>query len=238
MAILSVVKNLALSAIGVCAVLGSVNTAQAALITSGASLSSTKVVDFSQFSDYFTFTSGPVEVGGLVGESIQWSSSTPSSVIGTGGYGLASNNYWDEGRGGYTGLNQGYGGSMVFTFVNELKSAVGGFINYAPGNGSPILIEALGDNGNVLESYDLETLAPIFTPFAANDGAFRAIQRATADIRALRVSNSYVVLDNLTFSNSNATAVPTPALLPGLIGLGVGVLRKRKAEAAKQAVEV
>jgi hypothetical protein len=34
------------------------------------------------------------------------------------------------------------------------------------------------------------------------------------------------------------TAVPTPALLPGLIGLGMGVLRKRKAEAAKQAVEV
>jgi len=30
----------------------------------------------------------------------------------------------------------------------------------------------------------------------------------------------------------NPTPVPTPALLPGLIGLGLGVLRKRKAEAA------
>ncbi|XHX78063.1 MAG: PTPA-CTERM sorting domain-containing protein [Stenomitos frigidus ULC029] len=32
--------------------------------------------------------------------------------------------------------------------------------------------------------------------------------------------------------------IPTPALLPGLIGLGFGVLRKRKAEAAKQTSEV
>lgn len=37
---------------------------------------------------------------------------------------------------------------------------------------------------------------------------------------------------------SDSTAIPTPALLPGLIGLGLGVLRKRKAEAAKQTVEV
>lgn len=29
------------------------------------------------------------------------------------------------------------------------------------------------------------------------------------------------------------TAVPTPALLPGLLGLGIGVLRKRKGEAAE-----
>ena len=33
-------------------------------------------------------------------------------------------------------------------------------------------------------------------------------------------------------------AIPTPALLPGLIGLGVAALRKRKAEAVEQASEV
>jgi hypothetical protein len=32
-------------------------------------------------------------------------------------------------------------------------------------------------------------------------------------------------------------AVPTPALLPGLIGLGVGILRKRRSVAKEQAVE-
>ena len=47
-------------------------------------------------------------------------------------------------------------------------------------------------------------------------------------------SGTHFALDNLTV---NATPVPTPALLPGLIGLGLGVLRKRKAEAAEQASE-
>jgi len=36
------------------------------------------------------------------------------------------------------------------------------------------------------------------------------------------------------FKADEVAAVPTPALLPGLIGLGIGALRKRKADAAKQ----
>jgi len=47
-------------------------------------------------------------------------------------------------------------------------------------------------------------------------------------------TNTYV---NVGFKTDNTTAVPTPALLPGLIGLGMGVLRKRKREAAEQATE-
>jgi hypothetical protein len=45
-----------------------------------------------------------------------------------------------------------------------------------------------------------------------------------------------VALDNVSYGTT--TPIPTPALLPGLIGLGLGVLRKRKAEAAKSANEV
>ena len=36
-----------------------------------------------------------------------------------------------------------------------------------------------------------------------------------------------------TFYSGNLTAVPTPALLPGLLALGAGVLRKRKADAVE-----
>lgn len=39
-----------------------------------------------------------------------------------------------------------------------------------------------------------------------------------------------------TFSIS-VTAIPTPALLPGLLALGAGVLRKRKVEAAEEVAE-
>ena len=42
-------------------------------------------------------------------------------------------------------------------------------------------------------------------------------------------------LSEVQFDGTPATAVPTPALLPGLIGLGVAALRKRKAEAAGEA---
>jgi len=36
--------------------------------------------------------------------------------------------------------------------------------------------------------------------------------------------------------SATVTAVPTPALLPGLIAMGVGIMRKRKSEAAAESV--
>lgn len=225
----------AVAATACLSILGAIDSAQAALITSPASLSSPTVIDFSQFGGSFQFTSGPVQIGGLVSESVTWSRNTSGGVIGNGSYGLGANGGWSSGRNGYTGSNSSIR-NMLFTFNDGLKSAVGGFINYAPNNGSAVLIEALGEGGAILESYDLFATAPISTPGLTDAGAFRGIQRAANDIRALRVSNSFVVLDDLTFT-TNSTPIPTPALLPGLIAMGVGVLRKRKAEAAKVADE-
>lgn len=39
---------------------------------------------------------------------------------------------------------------------------------------------------------------------------------------------------SIALNQPTATAVPTPALLPGLIGMGVAALRKRKAEAVEE----
>jgi hypothetical protein len=50
----------------------------------------------------------------------------------------------------------------------------------------------------------------------------------TATIGALTSVSSGFNVDNLTYATA-PTAVPTPAILPGLIGLGLGMLRKRKA---------
>ncbi|WP_421659398.1 PTPA-CTERM sorting domain-containing protein [Leptothermofonsia sp. ETS-13] len=49
------------------------------------------------------------------------------------------------------------------------------------------------------------------------------------------------VLQSFTLTNNSSSidlvAIPTPALLPGLIGLGLGVLRKRKSEGAEEVSE-
>lgn len=59
-----------------------------------------------------------------------------------------------------------------------------------------------------------------------NDGSFSFSESGTASTKPI-----------LQFIGEPATAVPTPALLPGLIGLGVGVWRKRKTEQAEELVE-
>jgi hypothetical protein len=92
-----------------------------------------------------------------------------------------------------------------------------------------LVLQAFGRNGNLLDSVSntagSDTVRQIL-----------AISRGNADIAFFRVSNP---LQNDTYgvtqvsverpiSVSASTAVPTPALLPGLIGLGVGILRQRQ----------
>ncbi|PZV05183.1 MAG: hypothetical protein DCF32_11490 [Leptolyngbya sp.] len=40
------------------------------------------------------------------------------------------------------------------------------------------------------------------------------------------------VLDDVVLEQTQATPVPTPALLPGLVGLGVAALKQRKSKLA------
>jgi len=48
---------------------------------------------------------------------------------------------------------------------------------------------------------------------------------------------SSVGTNSFAVTTQGAVAIPEPALLPGLISLGLGVLRKRRAEATEQLVE-
>ena len=105
--------------------------AGAILITSSGSLPSPTVVDFSQFSGTFIFSTGPIQIGSLVGENIVWQTNQPSgtTVIGDPSFGLGNNGTWDSGRNGYTALNleTGY---MDYLFSNPVNG-VGGFMSYA-----------------------------------------------------------------------------------------------------------
>lgn len=194
----------------------STGLAQAALITMNTMSISE---DFSDFSGDFD-TGKPVT---LASGDASWTSDYSGAVIGNEFYQLLGNGYWDSGRNGFTGLAID-GASMTFSFKDNVNY-VGGFMNYYSSS-SNILIESLGRDNSVLESYALDLLAPISTPDGKNKGAFRGISSDAFDIAAFRVSNGYVVLDDLTFN----AAVPVPAALwlfgSGLLGL-IAVARRK-----------
>jgi hypothetical protein len=48
---------------------------------------------------------------------------------------------------------------------------------------------------------------------------------------------SEALYESLVVRNLPATSVPTPALLPGLIGMGLGAVRKRRENQAQEALE-
>jgi hypothetical protein len=108
---------------------------------------------------------------------------------------------------------------MTFQFNSGPVSHVGAFVNYAPDTYAPgtgtFLIQALDSNGNVLESYDITTLAPISTPNQIDAGAFRGISRSTADIAAFRLLGALNLADNLTFSRAAVTTAPEPSTFAG-----------------------
>jgi hypothetical protein len=120
---------------------------------------------------------------------------------------------------------------MTFAFSTPVK-AVGAFMNYFINlDGTlpdgDVTISALGQSGNLLESWNISTDYPILTGGASvNQGAFRGIARPQADIYSFTVSNSFSLLTDLRFD-----AVPIPPTVwllgSGLLAL-VGLRRRSK----------
>jgi hypothetical protein len=206
--------------------------AQATFVTSAAAFGSpTQIIDFSQFSGPSSFGPGPVQVGGLVGANVVWSSSNSTTqggaVIGDSLYNIIPNGSWNSGRVGFVGLNVTTG-TMLLKFNGPPVGEVGAFLNYSAGSGPDVIISALASDGSVLESYDVNTLAPISTPGMLNAGAFRGITRPTADIFGFQVANSAVVLDNLTFGASSPEPSSVMLFSVGLLALASAYRRGKR----------
>ena len=198
---------------------------------SGASL-----IDFSQFTTTNVFGPGPIEVGQLIGESVLWSSNNTGSAIFSSSnpsYGLGANGVWSSPMSfaGVNGQPDGQINSMRFGFAAGPVRSIGGLINYVPNNPAAFAfarISALDINGSVIESYNLMSAAPISTPSATNQGAFRGIVHATDDIYAFELSNAVIAIDNLRF----ARVVPEPTSA-ALLSFGVLLLARRRASNSK-----
>ncbi len=88
--------------------------------------------------------------------------------------------------------------------------------------GENLVKAAIGANGGGTFSTDLPLIGTI-RRVGSND----LLANFTASIAAVETP-----LNNNFSFDVDATEIPTPALLPGLVGIGVATLRKRKAEAS------
>lgn len=116
--------------------------------------------------------------------------------------------------------------SITFAFKHAL-TAFGIDINTFSQGGS---ITATTSNGDSINS--------LFDPFPGSPtGEFLGFFSDTefSSITLAGVGANNFSLDTLRGVESSSTPIPTPALLPGLIGMGVAALRKSKQEAETEA---
>ncbi len=208
------------------AVLAAVPASAATLLTSSAGYTGPSL-DLTAFPGFYTFTAGPVSLP----NGITYTSTSPGSVLGTGGYGLNDNGVMNTTR--IIGTNSG-SDVVTLTFANPV-AAFGAGMNYAVIGGNPVgnapVISAFDAGGGLIASFNLETLAPIRSGGANEFLLFRGINGNGTLIKSFTMSGGFLIAGE-TFTSA---VVPEPASWAMLIagfGLTGAAMRRRRAAIA------
>jgi len=124
-----------------------------------------------------------------------------------------------------------FNGSIAILFSKDLAGVGldGGFFDAIGGTA----IKAYARNGNLIGSIANESLGIEFLGLATEDGSELI---AGLEFSLVGPEPAGFAIDNLRFGQAGqivippSEPIPTPALLPGLIGMGVAALRKRNQE--------
>jgi hypothetical protein len=190
----------------------------------------------------YNFTMGPIFLPGgitFTAKPGDGGNTGLGSIVGQGGHGLSDNGAIG-GPATYIGIDSATGYAKL-EFATAVSS-FGGYWNYSqgynsddgyflnPDNDSPTLSAFRADD-TLIASYDLFTAAPINTPGAFNQFAFRGIVDDTADIKYLQFGGSYIVLAGTADGSLIAAPIPEPetyAMLLAGLGMLALITRRRK----------
>lgn len=182
-----------------------------------------------------TVTSSPAQAAIVAGSALNLASpinggvSTSSTLINfSGTFPIVQNVAVTTGSNSFSFAPLGLGVSNLTARIRDVTLSGGVFNGSLTNFISGITTTGFGSANAV--SFDLTQF--IFDN-VEKKGDFSGVIRKGTDLSAAIGQFTTQEISGATSYSLTLTAVPTPALLPGLIGLGMGVLRKRKKEMAE-----